>query len=268
MISDKYSKPEGLEKNLLDGEGSPKKNCCALSNFRMLAAITSFFALFVIAEIIGALASNSLSLLGDAAAMSVDVFTYGANMWAERTKSKYGDLDKSTRYYLEVYIPTFSVCALLGVTGWIASEAIQAIMDPSDDGEEVDIIFLYAFAGVNMLIDVISTFFFFQSWDSVFVDSRIVRMSRISVTDRLSVTSPSKIESLNLNMYSAFTHVGGDTFRTLSVLICAVVAATTSFSSTLCDAWAAVAVTFSICALVIPLVREIYIVNQSLGKLR
>lgn len=33
------------------------------------------FALFVGAEIIGALAGHSLSLLGDAAAMSVDVFT-------------------------------------------------------------------------------------------------------------------------------------------------------------------------------------------------
>ncbi len=33
------------------------------------------FGLFVLAEIIGALASNSLSLLGDACAMSVDVFT-------------------------------------------------------------------------------------------------------------------------------------------------------------------------------------------------
>jgi Co/Zn/Cd efflux system component len=33
------------------------------------------FALFVIAEIIGALAANSLSLLGGAAAMSIDVIT-------------------------------------------------------------------------------------------------------------------------------------------------------------------------------------------------
>jgi Co/Zn/Cd efflux system component len=35
----------------------------------------SAFFLFAVAEVIGALASNSLSLLGDAGAMYVDVFT-------------------------------------------------------------------------------------------------------------------------------------------------------------------------------------------------
>jgi Co/Zn/Cd efflux system component len=266
MISDKYSKPQDLEQKLLNdsnASNAQRKNCCALSNFTMLFFITSFFALFVIAEIIGALASNSLSLLGDAAAMSVDVFTYGANMWAERTKAKYGDLDKSTRYYLEVYIPTFSICGLLAVTVWIASEAVQTVMDPEDDGEEVDIIFLYAFAGVNMLIDIISTFFFYQSRDTVFLHTRISRMSRISGTNPSGA-----VTSLNLNMYSAFTHVGGDTFRTLSVLICAVIAATTNFSSTLCDAWAAIAVTLSICALVVPLMSEIYKAHKDLGNMK
>lgn len=46
-----------------------------VSNRTILWVSAITFLLFVIAEIIGALASNSLSLLGDAAAMSVDVFT-------------------------------------------------------------------------------------------------------------------------------------------------------------------------------------------------
>ena len=42
-------------------------------NIKALSIISFLFGAFVICEIIGALASNSLSLLGDAAAMSVDV---------------------------------------------------------------------------------------------------------------------------------------------------------------------------------------------------
>lgn len=45
------------------------------SNQRILIFTCATFFLFVIAEIIGAVYSRSLSLLGDAGAMSVDVFT-------------------------------------------------------------------------------------------------------------------------------------------------------------------------------------------------
>lgn len=44
-------------------------------NQRILVFTCTVFFLFVIAEIFGAITSGSLSLLGDAGAMSVDVFT-------------------------------------------------------------------------------------------------------------------------------------------------------------------------------------------------
>lgn len=46
-----------------------------LDNNTILTISAISFLLFVIAEFIGAFASNSLSLLGDAGAMSIDVFT-------------------------------------------------------------------------------------------------------------------------------------------------------------------------------------------------
>lgn len=46
-----------------------------VTNIKILAITAFLFTAFVVAEIIGALASNSLSLLGDGAAMSVDSFT-------------------------------------------------------------------------------------------------------------------------------------------------------------------------------------------------
>ena len=122
----------------IDDEAQEKTGSMGdMTNFRMLAIIAALFAGFVASEIVGALASNSLSLLGDAAAMSVDVFSYLANMWAERTKLKYGVLDISTRWYLEVYIPTFSLVSLMAFTAWVTTDAINIIISPphgDDDG--------------------------------------------------------------------------------------------------------------------------------------
>ena len=47
----------------------------------------------------------------------------------------------------------------------------------------------------------------------------------------------------NLNMMSAFTHVGGDTIRTISVLTAATVSLLSGIDGDICDAWAAIAVT-------------------------
>lgn len=102
-IENNKSAQEDLELNkfLIDEESDGSCACVKkLSNQTVLIITCALFALFVVAEIIGALvrnvdssfvqyqrlylkpeitlllqASNSLSLLGDAAAMSVDVFT-------------------------------------------------------------------------------------------------------------------------------------------------------------------------------------------------
>jgi Co/Zn/Cd efflux system component len=90
------------------------------SNQTVLCVTAVGFLLFVVAEIIGALAGHSLSLLGDAAAMSVDVFTYFCNMYAENVKARFGSIDRTTRLIIEVYIPSFSVTALMGVSIYVA----------------------------------------------------------------------------------------------------------------------------------------------------
>ena len=101
------------------------------SNQRVLLVVTLCFACFVCGEFVFAIAGHSLSLLGDAAAMSVDVFSYLTNMIAEHIKSKGqsgqgsdgggggGGLSVRVRFLLEVAVPCFSVSCLLVVTGWI-----------------------------------------------------------------------------------------------------------------------------------------------------
>lgn len=283
-------------------------------------------------------------------------------MYAEWVKAKQGYLDGKTRYLLEVYIPSFSVMALLGVTIYIMSDAVRVIRNHGDDGEEVSVVFLYAFSCGNFAVDVFSSLMFYlrgtdgfknyhhvvqvthgpDSMDSSshhpfdaeqggvgahagaaaakhdhFVpplrahslDERTERFIHDSETTlhahqqekqqkmnrhsasatavpvtavsaapaaapatahdgcsyqhgetpcrSVSMTTVRKIRN-NLNMMSAFTHVGSDTMRTLSVFVAAVIASTTGYSGNLCDAWAAVVVSVTIFAAVIPLCAEIY----------
>lgn len=283
-------------------------------------------------------------------------------MYAESVKAKQGFLDGKTRYLLEVYIPSFSVMALLGVTIYIMSDAVRVIRNHGDDGDEVSVVFLYAFSCGNFAVDVFSSLMFylrgsdgFKNYHTVVhithgpdslgssshhpldpeqggaashagaaagqhdhyvpplrahsLDERTERFIHDSETTlhahqqekqqkmnrhatnatvapvaavpaapaaakagpghgdsyqhgeapsrSMSMTAVRKIRN-NLNMLSAFTHVGSDTMRTLSVFVAAVIASTTGYSGNLCDAWAAVVVSVTIFAAVIPLCAEIY----------
>ena len=265
-------RPDGehSEKSDVEIQNAKEEVAKPKSNIRMLGVIAALFAGFVVSEIIGAFASDSLSLLGDAAAMSVDVFTYLANMWAEWTKSKYGSVDLKTRWILEVYVPTFSLCALISVTIWVTIDAINTIITP-DDEDEVDVLFLYLFASGNMLIDIISYYLFYEKWGSVFQeDDKERRKFSLPSPDEMSIveTFDRVVIKKNLNMMSAFTHVGGDTLRTLSVFIAAAVCSISGASGALCDAWAAVVVTITIIGIIVPLACTIWTVSGELSELQ
>lgn len=265
----------------------------------LLAVTTILFVAFVIAEIIGALAGNSLALLGDASAMSVDIFSYICCWYGEHIKAKNGGiLDESSRMLVEVYIPTLSLCALLGVSGYVCYDAVTILLNPNEVTDEVSVVFLYAFSGANMVVDMISMMLFYFQRHAVFVKGK-----KGSIKHSISSPGSEAIESLlltdnemngdveqntlanagvsysappmckqdeeidrthsqdhdhvDINMASALTHVGGDSMRTLAVFVSAVITSC-GVNGTLCDAWATIAVTVSIAAMVIPLVKEIY----------
>ena len=138
------------------------------SNQKVLKVVMVLFALFVCGEIVAALLSHSLSLLGDAGAMSVDVFSYGTNMLAEKIKARDGNLSKQQRFLLEVAVPSFSVLSLLGVTAWITTEAVRTLMYPSPEDEDVNIYVLWGFSSLNMVVDIASFYMFWLRRGEVF----------------------------------------------------------------------------------------------------
>jgi Co/Zn/Cd efflux system component len=68
--------------------------------------------------------------------------------------------------------------------------------------------------------------------------------------------SPSAIKLKNLNMMTAFLHVGADTIRTVAVFAAAAVASSGQ-DSALCDAWAAVLCTITVAFIVVPVLKEV-----------
>lgn len=126
-------------------------------NVMLLAVVFVLFGGFALAEIFAAIASSSLSLLGDAASMVVDASTYGLNMIAERRKGL--GISEMTRVKLELFIPLASMLALFATSVYVMNEAMDTIRNPPEHGETGDTIMLI-FASVNLAIDVVSVFCF------------------------------------------------------------------------------------------------------------
>jgi Co/Zn/Cd efflux system component len=192
-----------------------------------------------------------------------------SNLYAERLKSKHGNLDDRTKLILEVFIPSFSVSALLAVTIYVLFDAIRIIRSHGED-DDVNVYFLWAFSIGNFVVDVLSSLmFYFRGKDALVTSSPHAPLRTFSL-DRRSFdmgkrnffapvpTTDNVVVVPNLNMLSALTHVGGDTLRTLSVFTAAVISTAGGFKGSLCDAWASVVVSVSIIICVLPLCNEIY----------
>lgn len=260
------------------GTNTESNSRSPFSNQTVLSITCLSFSLFVVGEVIGAIAGHSWSLLGDAAAMSVDVISYFTNMVAERIKSGGGQITPRMQMVLEVYIPLFSVTLLIAVTIYVTIGAIGDIVSPPAD-DDVDIFFLWLFSSLNAVVDIVSGYMFYAKGKDVFYEgvgaiedgngsdtnnpnSKHAMFNEDSDADVVG-TAPDIVpahsdDTKNLNMISAFTHVGGDTMRTISVFVAAAVATAGSIPGYLCDAWAAVFVSITIVLMVIPLLMEIH----------
>jgi Co/Zn/Cd efflux system component len=312
----------------------------------LLGITTILFLLFVIAEIIGGIAgiefsyeyiykrtniynyiyfilyyyiiANSLSLLGDAGAMSIDVATYGCNFYAEYCKYiNKNELNFSSQMFIKVYIPAISVTSLLGVTAYVTVDAVRRLLGHKE--VEVNVSFLFIYSILNMTVDVICGILFFLRRNDIFHEVKPIETGEDTIymlndnsTDSMdtSVTPLSKnnnpnnnttiaststnstqkntsennlvnrndqhgdmeveldeisTETSNLNMMSAFTHLGGDTLRTLSVLLAAVISTVfPSIEGSKTDAWAAIVVSATIVVTVSPLIFSIHNTAQRL----
>jgi len=141
-----------------------------LTNQNLLEISLTLFSVFVIAEVVGAVLSNSLSLLGDAASMSVDVVTYICNIYGEWAKNTNQRGTVRSRIVIEVAIPAISTISLLAVTIYILLESITLLRHPPSVND-VNTDYLYGYAAVNLIVDLSVSYLFYARGDDVFIES-------------------------------------------------------------------------------------------------
>jgi len=239
------------------------------ANEKLLLVVGILFLAFAVTEVFASIASSSLSLLGDAMSMVVDVFTYGMNLFAERRK-RIGGMSVRTRLKLELWIPAISVAALLVTSAYVVGEAVETIMHPAETSSTVSSIML-EFSIANLLIDGLSVFFFarvnsvlgYNVLDKI-VPSAKPRGNSDSSENSTLMEDDSDVETGqmsstwrskgNTNMCSAYTHVVADTLRSLAVTVAACIAlANKNVNPDLSDAWAAIVVSVIILGSTVPL---------------
>ena len=168
------------------------------SNEKLLTVAFCTFMGFTILQSIAAYIAQSEAMMGDSAAMAVDAFTYAFNLIAERMKRKLkkassqsevtmvsgktGDetsdeftddpkikeIDERSRkkfnLYLEIIPPIVSVTTLIVVTIFVLKTAIETILldedRPISEQSEPNVILMFTFSTLNLLIDVTNVFCF------------------------------------------------------------------------------------------------------------
>lgn len=257
----------------------------ARKNQVLLSIALGSFLLFAIAEMIAAVAGNSLSLMGDAATMLVDSATYGLNLCSERGKTGASKLKIA---WLELVSPAFSVTALIATTVYITMEAIDEL-SPDDcnmtttatasssattgifnaaqasvtttmltttyaastgcDDESANIAIMWAFSTINLVIDIVNIVLF-------------------GCERRKRMRQGGGDSEDNLNMMSALMHIVIDTLRSLSVMVAALMSSAFDVDPDTSDAYAAIVCSLLTLFSTVPLIRKLAGKAQLIMELR
>lgn len=107
------------------GHGHTHGHAGATHRWRLQLAFVIISVFFVV-ELVAALASGSLALLSDAGHMAADVVALGAALLATRIATRADDTGQRTygSYRAEVFASGLAVLLMLGVSAYIALEAI------------------------------------------------------------------------------------------------------------------------------------------------
>ena len=181
----------------MTGEHGSSASSAAGRHKRPLQLAFGLTFLYMLAEVVGGLATGSLALLSDAAHMGTDVVGLGMALAAIQLASRPAPAHRTYgTYRLEVLAALANAVLLFGVAGYVLYEAYQRLREPPD------------VLGIPMLI--------------VAVIGLVVNL----ISFRL-LTAGSK-ESLNVK--GAFLEVLSDLLGSVGVIVAAVVVATTGWS--------------------------------------
>lgn len=188
---------------------------------RRLTFVLIIVAGIMIAEVIGGLVSNSLSLLGDAGHMLVDGLALALSLFAITVSARPADARRTFGYHrVEIMAALANGTLLLLVSAYIFWEAIQRFRDPP----EVQAPLMLVVAGIGLIANLAGIFLLKDASHG------------------------------NLNIRAAFWHIMGDTISSVGVVISGIIIAVTGWTTV--DAIIAVVIGCIILWGAVRLVRE------------
>jgi len=204
---------------------TPEKQRRWTPNIRALAVSAILFTTITLLQVFAAIKANSHALLMDCISMGVDAFTYMGNILVECKKR---DGAKHVRSQLVI------VAMSLGLLTYFTATAMQESWDtvqvcrgarPDEGGEEEEvngwITLVFALGGIGFDIACIVEFY----------------------------KSNQKTGSIKqVNMFSAFLHVGADALRSTSTLVMSLLILIAHWDSTCLDAYTSIFIGVTIIA--------------------
>ena len=119
---------------------------------RRLTWVLAITAVFMVAEIVGGVLSNSLALLADAGHMFTDVAALGLSVFAMRLAARPSTERRTYGYArLEILAALLNGATLLLIAGMIIVEAVQRLREPV----EIDGLVMLSVAGAGLVVNVI-----------------------------------------------------------------------------------------------------------------
>ena len=127
--------------------------------------ILIFNTVVVVAQMLAAWLSRSLSVLSDAIHMAIDSVSYAANFYIEHRRATEGPTERLLK--AELWVSVFSLVALVCSTAWVAYEAAQKLgaRKAAAEGGGVDEKIMLWFAIFGLVVDFVSVAMFFVSCD-------------------------------------------------------------------------------------------------------
>jgi len=262
------------------------------TNNEVLGIAFYSFLGFTLLQTSFAVHAKSSAMIADSEAMFIDAGTYLCNLLAEKLKNRPLSVEekrlsplllhhkrKLQRLYLELFPPAISVCTLLYVTFTTLESSTETLFDcgPSvigaDNPPNVKIMMLFSL--LNLVVDVANVYLFAKVEHTVLtieveqteesplielVEEKDAKGSVASLTMEPSFDDDDISEvKLNLNMFSAWTHVFADTMRSIAVLLAGGISYFTNIiSPEVADASAALIVSLIIFLSCLPLFNGLY----------
>lgn len=150
-----------------------------------LGLILILTALYMVAEVIGGIITNSLALLADAGHMLGDLAALGMSFWATWLILKPASPEKTYGYYrLEILVALINGLLLIGIAFFIINEGVQRFLSP----QEIKAPLMIAIAVGGFIINIAGLFILHSS----------VRQ--------------------NLNVKGAYLHIIGDTLGSIGTV--------------------------------------------------